>query len=107
MSHVFNRGSAPLFALVIVLIVVAVASSHKPGHAAGEIGIVYISVQGFGPAARAWYDGAAAAGVPLQRALDEWGRKGYSVSKMSEFRIPVAERKQDDPDVWTILLESK
>ena len=39
--------------------------------------IVYLSVSGKGPQAKAWYDGGPPSGVQIQTALDKWTSDGY------------------------------
>lgn len=44
--------------------------------------IVYLSITGDGPNARAWYTGAPPAGVLVQEALDRFSADGYHVAEV-------------------------
>jgi hypothetical protein len=39
--------------------------------------LVYVSVSGEGPNAKAWYDGAPPSGTPVQAALDRFTQDGF------------------------------
>lgn len=61
----------------------------------------YIAITGDGPNARAWYDGAPPSGVPLQTALDAYGKEGYRIRHASHATTAVA----GEVLRWSILLE--
>lgn len=50
----------------------------SPGHR-----IVFLFVTGSGPQAKAWYDGAAPQGVPVQAALDKFAGEGFKYAAIS------------------------
>ncbi len=64
--------------------------------------LVYLSINGDGPSAKAWYDGSAPTGVPVQTALDTFSRQGYQLGEVSEAR----QRGDGETNfVWMIILE--
>lgn len=95
--------SASLLAALLFVGAGLFFSSMRPGEAAPdkEMSIRYLAVNGDGPSARTWYDGAPPAGVPVQDALDHFAKQGYRVVEVSQ-RLAVA---AGEASVWTILLE--
>lgn len=63
--------------------------------------MVYVSITGEGPSAKAWYDGAAPTGVPVQAALDTFAKQGYRLGQVSEARA----REEGESLVWLLILE--
>jgi hypothetical protein len=49
---------------------------------------VFLHITGSGPTARAWYKGAAPAGVPVQDALDRFSADGYRVAHVTDITLP-------------------
>ena len=74
------------------------AASEKP-----EPAMRYIAVTGDGPTARAWYDGAAPSGVPVQEALDIFAAQGFQVADVSRG----LQTNADQSVKWSILLARK
>jgi hypothetical protein len=78
------------FALVslalVALALIVLAGRQDPSLAAedGKVDILYLSVTNEGPTAKAWYEGAPSAGVPVQEALTKFGREGYKVVAVTE-----------------------
>jgi len=56
----------------------------------GEAGhIVYISVTGSGPNARAWFRGAPPPGTFVQEAMDRFSAEGYRVAEVRAYQRSV------------------
>jgi hypothetical protein len=56
----------------------------------GDAGhIVYLSITGEGPNARAWYKGAPPAGALVQEALDRFSAEGYHVAEVRPYQRSV------------------
>jgi hypothetical protein len=105
-----EKGSRRLGFLRVLPVAVALVlgllllDSRRPGSAEPpETGnhMVYVSITGEGPSAKAWYDGATPTGVPVQTALDHFSARGYRVSAVSEAR----ERLEGEALVWLLVLE--
>jgi len=91
-------------AVALFLALFLVLDSRRPGSAEPpETGnhIVYVSITGEGPSAKAWFDGATPTGVPVQTALDQFSAKGYRVAAVSEAR----ERREGEVLVWLLMLQ--
>lgn len=81
----------PVLLGALALGVVLVLSLGTPSQAEeGEAGhIVYISVTGDGPNARAWFHGAPPAGTLVQEALDRFSADGYRVAEVRPYQRSV------------------
>ena len=69
-----------LFLAVALALAGVAALAWNHGSAAGDgstYRLVYVSVTGEGPNAKAWYDGAPPAGAPVQAALDRFAQDGF------------------------------
>ena len=78
-----------LWAALLVPVILGVWLVGRPGPrpaeaSAGKVDIIYLSVTSEGPTAKAWYDGAPSPGVPVQDALDKFGKEGYRVVAVTE-----------------------
>jgi hypothetical protein len=99
-----SRAAFLLLGVALALgVLLALDAGRRPTAAApqGKVHTVYISVTGDGPSAKAWFEGAAPAGVPVQNALDHWSERGYRVSALSEARLGT----QGDTPIWLLMLE--
>lgn len=100
------RGRAALLALALLAVggvAVALAWGARADDDAvpPRIELRYLAVNGDGPNARGWYDGAPPTGVPVQEALSTLAGQGFRVVEVSQnFLITPSE-----PARWTILLE--
>ena len=82
----------------------------------GEKGhIVYLSITGDGPNARAWFTGAPPAGTLVQEALDRFSDEGYHVVEVRPYQRSVVtvltedsgltQRTSDPAETFIVLLE--
>ena len=94
--------SALLGGLVVALVLAGLPDGSRESHAAPapQVDIQYLSVTGEGSSAKAWYDGATAAGVPLQDALDKFAKEGYEVARITDNL-----RSEQDSVAFAILLQ--
>lgn len=86
-----SRRHVPLLLSLLVLFAAALFVVGTPSHAEeGEDNhIIYLSVTGEGPNAKAWYDGAPPAGVAVQTALDHFSSLGYHVVEVRPYQRPI------------------
>jgi len=97
-SHIAVAGTA-----LLVLGAILLAGRQQIGHASTpKIDIVYVSVTGEGPAARAWYDGAPSPGLPVQEALSRFAKQGY---KVAETTVDLRSTVEVDAAAFVILLQ--
>ena len=96
-------------ALLFALGTPSQAEEENAGH------MVYISVTGDGPNARAWFTGAPPAGTLVQEALDRFSADGYRVAEVRPYQRSVitvltedsrlTQRTSDPAETFIIILE--
>jgi hypothetical protein len=102
-SRAFAFAVVLLGALVLLVLLAGPRGALREGQAAPantQVDIQYLAVTGEGSTAKAWYDGAAAAGVPLQDALDKFAKDGYRVARVADTL-----HTQTDSTSFAILLQ--
>lgn len=82
------RLSLALLAVLALGLVVGLPGPSRADDAASRH-IVFLSITGEGPTAKAWYKGAPPAGAMVQDALDLFAAKGYRVASVSPSQRPV------------------
>lgn len=101
-----SRGRAAVLLLVLLAavggaVVLTWGARADERAAPAQVDLRYLAVNGDGPNARGWYDGAPPTGVPVQEALTTFAKEGFRVVEISQsFLITPS-----DPARWTILLE--
>ena len=78
-----------LGALVIGLALLLALGSPSQAEEGEKGHMVYISVTGDGPNARAWFTGAPPAGTLVQEALDRFSDDGYHVAEVRPYQRSV------------------
>lgn len=104
-----------LGALAVGLAVLLVVGTPSQAEEGEDGHIVYISVTGDGPNARAWFTGAPPAGTLVQEALDRFSAEGYSVVEVRPYprtvisvvteNSSISPRTTDPDETFIILLE--
>jgi hypothetical protein len=97
-------GLALLGCLVATLFLSGVLGPARESQAdpTQKVDIAYLYVTGEGATAKAWYDGVASAGIPVQDALDKFAKEGYEVARLTDNL-----RSQEDNVAFAILLQRK
>ena len=83
-----TKHRLPFFLALSALAVAAAATPvSRPSSAEEGKGnhIVYMSVTGAGPNAKAWFRTAPPAGIPVQDALDQFSEQGYRVAEVRPY----------------------
>ena len=85
-----KRTNVSLWAGLLVLTGVLVAAWARTTRAADAptVSLRYISVQGEGSTAKAWFDGAPATGTRVQEALDKFALLGFRVAHVTPAARP-------------------
>ena len=89
-----------VFCIGAVVLFSPFANDGNPALAESEANVLFLSVTGEGPTAKAWYDEAPPAGVALQDALDKFAAEGYRVVKVVEPHVSTT-----GGFTWSILME--
>lgn len=87
-----SRRTSVLLAMALLLALgvgLLVLPAARPALASEEPGIVYLSVTGQGPSAKAWFKGSPPSGMPVQDALDKYAAMGFRVSQLTSSQRPV------------------
>jgi hypothetical protein len=87
MSHRHLPALLGALALGLALLLAVGTPSQAEEGEAGHI--VYLSVTGDGPNARAWFHGAPPAGTLVQEALDRFSADGYRVAEVRPYQRSV------------------
>ncbi len=99
----FAHSALPWIAASLIgaaIVIVPLTSNGNPAHAKDEAHSLFLSITGEGPTAKAWYDEAPPAGVPIQDALDKFSAEGYRIVKVTE-----PHGSTTGGFVWSILME--
>jgi hypothetical protein len=65
-----------------------------------KVDIAFLYITGEGATAKAWFDGVASPGLPVQDALDKFSKEGYRVARTTDNL-----RSTEDAVAFTILLQ--
>ena len=95
-------GVAVLGGLVAAFVVTGLVGTPRETQAAPttKVDIIYLFVTGEGATAKAWYDGVASAGIPVQDALEKFAKEGFEVARITDNL-----RSEEDAVSFAILLQ--